>query len=217
VRLLRRDDIAQLPVRKLAIADEIHLADRRLLFLDDLEHEVDAIVRLLNRLRLDARVEISLAPVDFDDALHVRLNDRARKRAARTRLHFARQHVVLDLVVAFEGDAIDRRILDDRHDDAPAALADLYVLIEAGGVKRLQRLVDLDGVDPLALPDPEIAADGFGLDALVPAHFDLLRLRDLRRDNADSDDQDGRRQRQPQNDRHPPEIPQLIHATSDPP
>src|SRR5690606_4560404 len=115
--------------------------------------------RLLNRFRLDARVEVTLPPIDLDDALHVGLHHRTRQRAARPRLHLVREYVVIDLAIAFKGDAVDRGVLDHRHDDAPAALADAHVFIEAGGVKRLQRLVDPDRVDPLARTGGEIAAD----------------------------------------------------------
>ena len=110
------------PVRRIgAIADELDALDAGLGALVDLEHEIDAVVRQLDDLGLDADVEAAAAPIDLDEARDVRLHDRARKRAAFLRLDFGLELLVLDLLVALEGDAVDDRILDDR-DDQPAAL-----------------------------------------------------------------------------------------------
>ena len=125
------------------VADEDDLLDAGLVAFVDLEHEVDAVVRKLDDLRLDADVEAAVAPVDLDDALHVGLHGRARQRAARLRLHFVGELVVLELLVAFERDPVDDRVFDHRDDQPAAGLADAHVLEQAGGVERLERLVDL--------------------------------------------------------------------------
>jgi hypothetical protein len=70
-------------------------------------------------------------------------------------------------LVAFEGDAIDDRVFDHGHDQPAARLVDAHVLEQAGGVERLERLVDLVAVEPLARIEPEIGADGLRLDAAV--------------------------------------------------
>ena len=102
------------------VADEDDLLDAGLLAFLDLEHEIDAIVRKLDDLRLDADVEAAVAPIDFDDALHVGLHGRPRQRAAGLRLHFVGELVVLELAIALEGDPVDDRIFD-HGDDQPAA------------------------------------------------------------------------------------------------
>ena len=87
--------------------------------------------------------------------------------------------VVLELLVALERDPVDHRILDHRHDQPAAGLVDAHVLEQAGGVERLERLIDLVAVEPPARTEPEIGADGLGFDA--PVAFDDDRARGLRR------------------------------------
>ena len=154
------------------VADEDDLLDAGLLAFVDLEHEIDAVVRQLDDLRLDADVEAAVAPVDFDDALHVGLHRRARERAARLGLHFAGELVVLELLVALEGHPVDDRVFDHRDDQPAARLVDPDVLEQAGGVERLERLVDLDSVEALARAGPEIGADGVGFDPAVAFDHD---------------------------------------------
>ena len=88
--------------------------------------------------------------IDLDDALDVGLHHGARQRAAGFRLDFLLKLLVLDLRVALEGEPIDDRRLDDGHDEPAARLGDADVLEQARGVKRLQRGIDLGGVDLLA-------------------------------------------------------------------
>ena len=160
------------------VADEDDLLDAGLLAFLDLEHEIDAVVRKLDDLRIDADVEAAVAPIDLDDALHVGLHGRARQRAAGLRLHFVGELVVLELRVAFERDPVDDRIFDHRDDQPGAGLVDADVLEQAGGIKRLERLVDLVAVEALARVEPEVGADGLGLDPAVA--FDDDRARGLR-------------------------------------
>lgn len=87
-----------------------------------------------------------------DDALNVGLHRRTGQRAARLGLHFSGELLVLRAVAAFEDDAIDDRIFDHRDDDAAARLADIYILKQAGGDKRLQAIVQRGGVDAPTRP-----------------------------------------------------------------
>ncbi len=119
-------------------------------------------------------VEAAVAPVNFDDALHVGLHRRPRQRAARLGLHFEQELLVLELLVALESDAVDDRVLDHSHDQPAAGRRDAHVLEQAGGVERLERLVDGRGVQAAA-GAAEIGADGFGFDAAVALDHDLLR------------------------------------------
>ena len=102
------------------VADEVDLLDAGLVAFVDLEDEIDAVVRQLDDLRIDRDVEAAAAAIDFDDALHVGLHRRPRQRAARLRLHFGLELLVLDLLVALEGDAVDDRVLDHGDDEAAA-------------------------------------------------------------------------------------------------
>ena len=121
---------------------------------------------------LDANVEAAAAAVDLDQARGVRLHDGARERPALLRLDFGLELLVLDLLVAFEGDAIDDRVFDDG-DGQPSALhGRANVLEQAGGIKRLHAFVDLEGVKLAAGSRPEIGADGVGLDPLVALDHD---------------------------------------------
>ena len=58
-------------------------------------------------------------------------------------LHFGDELLVLDLLVALEGDPVDHRVFDHGDDQAAAGLVDAHVLEQAGGVERLEGLVDL--------------------------------------------------------------------------
>ena len=167
VRLPGLDHVAQAPGRIGAIADEFDILDCRLAALGDLEHEIDAIVRPVDDPRCHADVVAAVAPVDLDDALHVGLHHRQRKRAARLRLDFLQKLLVLDALVAFEGDAADDLIFDHRDDDAPARPGRTHVREQAGRDQGLDAFVDLGGVEPLAGPQPEIGADRVALDPPV--------------------------------------------------
>ncbi len=92
-----------------------------LLAFGDREDEVDAVVRLLDDFRRDVHVIAAGAAIDFGDALRVGLHHRTRERAARLGLDFRRKLLVLDLLVALEGDAADHRVFDHDDDDPAAA------------------------------------------------------------------------------------------------
>ena len=138
------------------VADEDHRFDAGLFAFLDFENQIDAIVRPLDDFRHHLYVEAPVAVIDLDDALNVGLHRRARQRTAGFRLDFLLELLVLDLAVALEGEPIDDRRFDHRHDEPAARLGDADVLEQAGGVKRLQRGVDLGGIDALARRDLEI-------------------------------------------------------------
>ena len=121
-------------------ADEADVLDAGLFAFLDLEHEIDAVVRQLDDLGIDRDVETAAAMIDFDDALHVGLHRRPRQRAARLRLNFRRELVVLGLLVALEGDPVDDRVFDHRDDDPAAGVTDADVGKQAGGEERLEGL-----------------------------------------------------------------------------
>ena len=94
-------------------------------------------------------------------------------------MDFLLELLVLDLVVALEGEAVDHRGFDHGHDQLAARLGDADVLEQAGGVERLQRGVDLGGIEALAGRHLEIGADGVGFDAAVALDHDRARGRRL--------------------------------------
>ena len=191
------DHVLQAAVRKGVLADEADFLHAGLLAFVDFEHEIDAIVRQFDDLRLDPHVEAAVAVIDFDDALHVGLHGRPRQRAARLRLHFGLELLVLGLLVAFEGDAIDDRVFDHGDDQPAAGVFDPHVLEQAGGEERLQALVFLLGGEP-ARAGLEIGADGLGFDPAVASHLDGIG--GLRGRNAR-----GHHARDPSTDRDTPE------------
>ena len=139
--------------------------------------EIDAVVRLLDDFGRDAHVIAAGMAIDFGDALGVGLHHRTRQRAARLGLDFRRKLLVLDLLVALEGDAADHRVFDHGHHDAAAGLVDLHVLEQAGLDQRLQAVIDCGLVQPAAGARLEIGADGLDLDA--PVALDLDRSHGL--------------------------------------
>ena len=108
--------------------------------------------------------------IDFDDALHVGLHGRPRQRSARLRLHFGLELLVLGFFIAFEGDAIDHRVLDHVDHQTAAGVLDAHVREQAGGIKRLDAVVDLRRTELAARTGLEIGADGIGLDPAVALH-----------------------------------------------
>src|SRR5262249_369999 len=127
--------------------DDLH---PRLDALVNLEDEIDAVVRQLDDLGLDADIESAAAPINLDETRHVGLHHRARERAALLRLNFRLELLVLDLLVALERDPIDHRVFGDDQDQPPALDARLNDLEQAGRIERLDAFVDLVGIEPAA-------------------------------------------------------------------
>src|SRR5207253_9760488 len=154
------------------VADDLDRPAAGLAALGDREDQVDAVVRLLDDFRGHTHVIAAGAPVDFGDALSVRLNHRARECATRLGLDFSRKLLVLDLLVAFEGDAPDHGVFDHGHDQPAARLVDSHVLEQAGLDQGLEAVVDLGLPEPAAGAWLEIGTDGLDLDAPVPLDGD---------------------------------------------
>src|SRR5262245_22887614 len=167
------DHVLQAAVGKGLVAFEHDALDRGLRPLRDLEHEIDAVVGQFDDLRIDADVIAASRPVDFENALDVGLDSRARERAARLRLDFLVELLVLDPAVALEHHAIEHRRLDHGHHDLRAGAADLHILEQAGVDQRLVGIVDLDVVEALAGAQPEIGLDRAGLKPAIAVHDDL--------------------------------------------
>src|ERR1035437_5179973 len=99
------DDVLEAIRRISIVADEIDRPDAGFRALGNRENEIDAVVRLFDDVGIDAYIIAAGAAIDFGDALGVRLNHGTRQRAARLGLYFRRKLLVLDLLVALEGNA----------------------------------------------------------------------------------------------------------------
>src|SRR5215468_4725894 len=154
------------------MAEELDALYAGLYALSDFEDEVDAIAGELDDFGVYADVEAAAAAIDLDDARGVGLHDGTRERTALLRLDFGLELIVLDLLVALEGNAVDDRVFDDR-DGQPSALdRRSNILEQASGNKRLHAFVDLEGVKLATRSWPEVGADGVRLDPLVALNND---------------------------------------------
>ena len=79
----------------------------------------------------------------------------------------------LDVLVAGDGQLVDRRALVDRDHQDVALARQLHVLEEAGLVQRADRLADLAVVDGVATLDRQVGEDRAGGDALQSVDADV--------------------------------------------
>jgi hypothetical protein len=142
VRLAGLDDVLQSVRRKGDVADKIDRLDAGLGTFDDLENQVDAVVRLLDDLRGDVHVVAAGMAIDLGDALGVRLHHRARQGSTRLGLDFSGKLLVLDLLVALEGDTVDHGVFHHGDQEVATGVTDVHVLEQAGFDQRFQALVD---------------------------------------------------------------------------
>src|SRR6185369_12260764 len=75
-------------------------------------------------------------------------------------------------LIALELDAADDLVLDNGDDKAATLPAVAHVGKQACRAQRLDALVRLDGIEPLARADAEIGANRIGFDAAVPLDDD---------------------------------------------
>src|ERR1700730_3255762 len=139
-----------------AIADELDDLDAGFSALADFEDEIDAVIRNLDDLGFDMNVKPSAAPIDFDQARDIRLANRERNHSPSLRLDFGSKLLILDLLVALEGNAIDYRIFDDGNDEPSALNARSDVLKQTGGIQCFHALIDLERVQSTAWSRPEV-------------------------------------------------------------
>src|SRR5262249_54058418 len=97
------DHVLEAVARIGTVADEIDGLDAGLAAFRDLEDEIDAVVRKVDDLGLDADVEAAAAAINLHETGNIRLHDRARQGAAFLGLNFSLELIVLDLLVALEG------------------------------------------------------------------------------------------------------------------
>ena len=154
------------------VADDVDLLDARLGPLGNLEHEVDAVLAQLDRLRLDGGGEPALTLVEFDDAGDVRADLRTREDLARGKLDFGNDLVVLEALVTFQNDAVDHRVLDHVDHHVAIFVRDRIAFEKLGRCKILERLVSRGGGVDVAGAHPHVAEDRIGLEPLDAANRD---------------------------------------------
>src|SRR4029453_14009313 len=109
------DHGAELPFAKGLIAREVDLPYRSLCSFRDGVDEVDPAIAAVDDLRIDADLGASGAPVYLDNAADVGLHGGALQRSARFRFDGGNKVSVLDLLVAFECDAVEHRRFGQMH------------------------------------------------------------------------------------------------------
>src|SRR5436190_8806392 len=115
------------------VAYKIHLPQRRLLALCNLKHEVDAAVATLDNFGHHPDIVAPGMPISFHDAADIGLHEGALQRATRLGFDYCAKLFVLDLLVAFESDAIEYRGFGEMHNQPlPRGMFDCHVLEHAG-------------------------------------------------------------------------------------
>ena len=170
---LRLDDVAQRAVAEIDVADKDDVLDVGQRPFLDVEDQVDAVLFELHDLRLHGRREAAAAPVDLEQPRGVGLHARARIDGAGAQLDLALERFVVDSLVAFEGEAVDDRVLDHPDDHGVAVAPHRHVGEEAGVEQALERSVDRRRVEAVADADLHVGGDGRVLDALIPFHAQL--------------------------------------------
>ncbi len=123
----------------------------------------------------DADIVAPDMPVGFDDAADVGLHRGALQRAARLGFDHGRKVLVLDLLVAFEGDAVEHRRFGQMHDQPFAGAIDRNLVEQAGCDQRLQRRIARGVVKPPVGRGVKIRTHRLGIDAAIALDHDGSR------------------------------------------
>ena len=162
---------------KAAIALEIDLPDRGLLAFGDGEDQIDPLVSAFDDLRHHADVVAPGMPVGLHDAADIGLHRGALQRPARLGLDHAGKILVLDLLVAFEGDAVEKAGLGEMHHQPVAGAVDRHLVEQPGREQRLEPGIARGVVETPVGKGVEIAAHRLGIDAPVADDIDPLAAR----------------------------------------
>ena len=143
----------------------------------------------MDDLSLDGRRETAAAPVNLEESRNVALHPAAGVNDARAQFHFERQLIVAETTIAFEGAAVDDRVLQHAHDERAGLAPQADVGEQACFEQGLERTIDALAVERVADSDAavlKVGAHRLRLDALISldANFPDDPLRALRRDRA---------------------------------
>ncbi len=161
---------------KVRVADDVDLADLRATPFLDVEVDAHAVVGQVLDLRIDAHRVLAAAVVLVGEVLRHFLERRAVEGLARRQPDIAErflQVLGLDVLVALDLDALERRPFEYGNQQRIAVAADLDVAKETGRVQRPQRLAHPLGVELVADIDRQVVEyRAFG-DALQSLDLDV--------------------------------------------
>src|SRR5215472_4769891 len=155
------------------VANEINAAYAGKLALVDLEDEIDTVLRKLNDLWFDGCSEPSVPTIKVEDPFDIVLDSRPSVDDARPQLDLGIEILVVELLIALKGNAIDDRVLDYFDDQSIADAAQIDIGKQAGRKQRLERLVHTFIVPRVAGLDQQIGANRFRFDPLHPLNADI--------------------------------------------
>ncbi len=157
------DHGVELPRAEHVVADEVDPLHRRLLAFGDGKDQIDAVVAAIDDLGCDADVVASNMPIGFHDAADIGLHGGAPQAAARLGLDDRGKVSVLDLLIAFEGDAVQELRLGQMDDQSIAGAFDPDIVEQPGGVERLQRRIARGVIEPSVRRGVKVGAHGIGV------------------------------------------------------
>ncbi len=185
------------------VADDVDLPDLRALALDDVDRDLDPVAGHFLDLGVDLHAVLAARVVlvgqEALDLVQRRLvvGLAARESDVAQRLL---EVLGLDVLVAGDREALDRRPLEHGHDQRAAVAADLDVAEEAGCIQRAQRFVDAAAVEAIADVHRQVVVDRAFRDALQALDPDVadgelgaLALGEYGRYGKEEGRQDGRK------------------------
>src|SRR5690606_24735121 len=98
------------------VTDEVDGLHAGAVALDDVEDNIDAVVRKGRHDSVDLRTITAAARIVVFDSTYVALKPRIRQDAACLGLDDLDEDVCLNLLVALKDNRVDHRVLDNRHD-----------------------------------------------------------------------------------------------------
>src|SRR5690606_22262246 len=158
------------------VADQVDVADLGGLAFLDRDGDVDAVAVELAHRRADLDVVLAAVVVLAGELLGHAVQAEAVEGLALGQADVAQaleQFLALDVLVAGDGELVDRRALADVEHQDVALAADADVLEEAGLVQRADRLGDARGIDAVAALDRQVGEHGAGADALQAVDADV--------------------------------------------
>src|SRR5690606_17137348 len=158
------------------VADQVDVADLGGLAFLDRDRDIDAVARQLGHGRGDRDVVLAAVVVLpgqlLGNAVKAELVERVALGQADVGEAFE-QVLRFQVLVAAEGQGVDRRTLEHGHDQDAALVADVDVLEEPGLVQRADRVADGGLVDRVATLDRKVGEDGTGGNTLQAVDADV--------------------------------------------
>ena len=168
--------VEQVVVAERLVADDVDLPDLRALALDDVDRDLDAVAGDFLDLGVDLHGVLAAREVlvgeEALDFVERRLVERLAAREADVAQRLL-EVLGLDVLVAGDREALDRRAFEHGDDQRAAVAADLDVTEEAGCIQRAQRFVDAALVEPVADVDGQVVVDRAFRDALQAFDADV--------------------------------------------